>query len=256
MVSPEHNSPRQTSEDVKPSTLKIEKTELFHSLIPARVDEMNNLVKEALIFSIPSPQDEVYNRYIKRVLDIVFSLFILLFVFSWLCPLIAVLIKLESKGPVIFRQLRSGKNNESFWCYKFRSMRINEDSHHRQASRNDERITRLGNFLRKTSLDEFPQFINVLLGSMSVVGPRPHMVKHTEQYRYTIDNYMLRHSLKPGITGWAQINGYRGETKELDAMQQRIHHDIWYLQNWSVRLDIRIIFFTTVQVLTGHKNAF
>jgi len=202
------------------------------------------------------PQEEPYNRYIKRTFDILFSLFVLIFVLSWLYPLLAILIKLDSKGPVIFKQHRSGRDNKSFWCYKFRSMRENKDSHHKQASRHDDRITKLGRFLRSTSLDEFPQFINVLIGNMSVVGPRPHMLKHTEQYRHVIKNYMVRHYSKPGITGWAQINGYRGETHQTDAMEKRVEHDIWYLENWSVYLDIKIVLRTISQVLRGHINAY
>ena len=202
------------------------------------------------------PQEERYNRYIKRTFDLIFSCFVLFFILSWLYPLLAILIKLDSRGPVIFKQHRSGRDNKSFWCYKFRSMRVNSDCHHRQASRNDDRITALGRFLRRTSLDEFPQFINVLIGNMSVVGPRPHMLKHTEQYRHVIKNYMVRHYSKPGITGWAQINGYRGETLQTEAMEQRVEHDIWYLENWSVYLDIKIILRTISQVLLGHINAY
>lgn len=256
MISPEHKNTSLTPQDIDHISNITPKNELLATLIPQKVNQLDGLFDEVMIFNISSPQDEIYNRLIKRTLDIIFSLFVLIFIFSWLCPIVAIFIKLESKGPVIFKQLRSGKNNADFWCYKFRSMRINEDSHHRQACRNDDRTTRFGRFLRRTSLDEFPQFLNVILGNMSVVGPRPHMVKHTEQYRYIIDNYMVRHYLKPGITGWAQINGHRGETAELDAMKKRIHHDLWYLENWSVLLDLRIILATTSQVLFGHKNAF
>jgi len=220
------------------------------------VTEIGGLVKDLDMLVISSPQDELYNRLIKRTFDIAFSSLVIVFVLSWLYPIIALLIKLESKGPVIFRQERSGKHNESFWCLKFRSMHVNEESHHKQASRNDNRITKIGSFLRRTSLDEFPQFLNVLIGDMSIVGPRPHMLKHTEQYRDVVDNYMARHFLKPGITGWAQINGYRGETTALDAMVKRVQHDIWYLENWSALLDIKIIFSTAYQVLIGDKNAF
>lgn len=201
-------------------------------------------------------QEELYRRLMKRAFDIIFSLLVIVFILSWLFPLLAILIRLESRGPVIFRQARSGRNNISFYCYKFRSMKINGDSHQRQASRNDARITRTGSFLRKTSLDELPQFFNVLLGDMSVVGPRPHMLKHTEQYRSLIDNYMMRHSIKPGITGWAQINGFRGETHRLELMEERVKHDIWYLENWSPRLDLKIIAITVLHVVRGHENAF
>ena len=148
-------------------------------------------------------QDNMDDRVVKRLFDIVFSLFVIVFIFSWLYPLLALLIKLESPGPVIFRQERSGRNNIQFYCYKFRSMRVNKDSNVRQASKDDDRITRIGRILRKTSLDELPQFFNVLMGNMSVVGPRPHMLKHTEHYRELVDEYMVRHYMKPGITGWA-----------------------------------------------------
>ncbi len=256
MISSDHKNTSLTSEGIDHISLNTNRNELFNTLLPQSTNQINGLLDEVMIFKISSPQDQIHNRFIKRIVDVIFSLLILVFVFSWLCPIIAILIKIESKGPVIFKQLRSGKNNAEFWCYKFRSMRINDDAHHRQACRNDDRTTRIGRFLRRTSLDEFPQFLNVIAGDMSVVGPRPHMVKHTEEYRYIIENYMVRHYLKPGITGWAQINGHRGETPELGAMQERIHHDLWYLENWSVLLDIRIILSTTSQVLFGHKNAF
>lgn len=201
-------------------------------------------------------QDNMDDRVVKRLFDIVFSLFVIIFIFSWLYPILALLIKLESPGPVIFKQERSGRNNIQFFCYKFRSMRVNEDSHLRQASRNDDRITRIGRILRKTSLDELPQFFNVLLGNMSVVGPRPHMLKHTEHYREVVDQYMVRHYMKPGITGWAQVNGYRGETNELGLMEKRVEHDIWYMENWSAFLDIKIVVMTVLNVLKGEKNAY
>lgn len=256
MISSKPQNAPHIAEGMDHISLNTNENELFTALLPQEANQIKGIIDDVMVFKVSSPQDETYNRFIKRGIDVIFSLFILVFVFSWLCPLLAILIKMESRGPVIFKQLRSGKNNAEFWCYKFRSMRINEDAHHRQACRNDDRTTRIGRFLRRTSLDEFPQFLNVIAGDMSVVGPRPHMIKHTEEYRYIIDNYMVRHYLKPGITGWAQINGHRGETAGLDAMQKRIHHDLWYLENWSVLLDIRIILSTSSQVLFGHKNAF
>lgn len=201
------------------------------------------------------PTYEIENRFKKRAFDILVSLAVLIFILSWLYPLIALLIKLESRGPVLFRQLRSGRDNKPFWCYKFRSMRINTDSDSKQASRNDPRITRLGSFMRKTSIDELPQFLNVLEGYMSIVGPRPHMLIHTEQYRDIIEKYMIRQFLKPGITGWAQVNGYRGETKEPALMERRVAHDIWYMENWSAMLDVKIVFMTVINMLTGEENA-
>jgi putative colanic acid biosysnthesis UDP-glucose lipid carrier transferase len=202
------------------------------------------------------PLENKANEFVKRAFDIVFSSFVLVFLLSWLLPLLALIIKLDSKGPVFFKQLRSGRNNKPFYCLKFRSMYVNTDSDSKQASRGDSRITRIGAVLRKTNLDELPQFINVLFGDMSVVGPRPHMLKHTEDYSLLIDNYMVRHFLTPGITGWAQVNGYRGETKETSLMNERVKADIWYLENWSFFLDLKIVFLTVWQAIRGNENAY
>jgi putative colanic acid biosynthesis UDP-glucose lipid carrier transferase len=165
-------------------------------------------------------------------------------------------IKLDSKGPIFFRQMRSGKNGKPFWCHKFRTMTVNNESDSKQASKNDSRITKVGAFLRKTSLDEFPQFYNVLIGDMSVVGPRPHMLKHTEEYSAIIDNFKVRHFINSGITGYAQVNGYRGETKDNSQMEKRVIYDNWYLENWSLSLDIKIIIKTVVNAIRGEKNAY
>jgi putative colanic acid biosynthesis UDP-glucose lipid carrier transferase len=200
--------------------------------------------------------DEMRFRLIKRIFDLLFSLSVIVFLLSWLYPILALVIKLNSKGPVLFKQLRSGRNNKQFLCYKFRSMRVNESADERQATKDDDRITSIGRILRKTSLDELPQFFNVFLGSMSIVGPRPHMLKHTAHYRGIIDKYMVRHYLKPGITGWAQINGLRGETKDIEQMQRRIVCDIWYLENWSLFLDIKIIKSTVSQVFFNQTDVF
>lgn len=202
------------------------------------------------------PLENIQNRFKKRIFDVMFSSLVLVFVLSWLVPLIAVIIKIQSPGPVFFKQLRSGRNNEPFWCYKFRSMRVNNDSDKKQASRDDDRITPIGRLLRKTSLDELPQFFNVLIGNMSVIGPRPHMLKHTEQYSAIIDKYMVRQFLKPGISGWAQVSGYRGETEDPALMEKRVEHDIWYMENWSAMLDIKIIFMTVINIFKGEENAF
>ena len=209
-----------------------------------------------LISVRPEPLENVLNRMVKRVFDIVFSLFIIVFVISWLFPILAILIKLESKGPVFFVQNRSGKNNVTFKCYKFRSMRVNIDADRKQAVKGDARITKVGAFIRRTSLDEFPQFFNVLVGSMSVVGPRPHMLSHTKEYAQLIDKFMVRHFLKPGITGWVQINGLRGETKTTDHLLHRVEADVWYLENWSFLLDLKIIFLTFLNVVKGDDGAF
>ncbi|RZL47244.1 MAG: exopolysaccharide biosynthesis polyprenyl glycosylphosphotransferase [Pedobacter sp.] len=202
------------------------------------------------------PLNLIWNRVIKRSFDIVFSLGVIVFILSWLFPIIIILILLESPGSPIFSQLRSGRNNEAFWCFKFRSMQINADSNNVQATKGDKRITKIGAFLRKTSLDEFPQFFNVLIGNMSIVGPRPHMLKHTEEYRQIIDQYMVRHYLKPGITGWAQVNGHRGETKEHKQMLARVEHDVWYMENWSLAKDIEIVYKTVANVARGEENAY
>ncbi len=202
------------------------------------------------------PLDDIQNRFKKRVFDMVFSSLVLVFVMSWLVPVIGLIIKIQSPGPVFFRQQRSGRNNEPFWCYKFRSMRVNKDSDRRQASRDDDRITPIGRFLRKSSLDELPQFFNVFLGNMSVIGPRPHMLKHTEQYSAIINRYMVRQFLKPGISGWAQVNGFRGETEDPRLMESRVEHDIWYMENWSLMLDVKIIFMTVINMFKGEEMAF
>ena len=161
----------------------------------------------------------------------------------WFIPL-AVIVKMSSPGPVLFRQIRTGYMGKEFECLKFRTMLVNDDADSMQASKSDMRITKIGKFLRKTSLDELPQFFNVLKGDMAVVGPRPHMIKHTADYSTLLGNYMLRHLVKPGLTGWAQANGLRGETKELWQMEKRVEYDVHYVESWNVWLDFKIIFLT------------
>jgi putative colanic acid biosynthesis UDP-glucose lipid carrier transferase len=220
---------------------------------PVHIDYLGDMP----ILSLRSePLEDVANRLNKRVFDIIISGFACLFILSWMIPLIGLLIWIDSKGPVFFIQKRSGKDNKPFGCIKFRSMRVNPDADKVQAVRNDTRLTRVGRFLRKTDLDEFPQFLNVLKGDMSVVGPRPHMLKHTDDYSKLIRQYMVRQFLKPGITGWAQISGFRGETKIIGQMKQRVEHDLWYMENWSIWLDIRIVFLTVYNLLRGEANAF
>jgi putative colanic acid biosynthesis UDP-glucose lipid carrier transferase len=209
-----------------------------------------------ILTSGPEPLNSLRNRIIKRLFDIGFSLFVILFLLSWLIPILAIMIKRESKGPVFFKQLRSGKNNKPFYCYKFRSMRLNETANYQQATNNDIRVTKVGAFLRKTSIDELPQFFNVLFGSMSIVGPRPHMLSHTDHYRIDIERYMSRLFLKPGITGWAQVNGHRGETAETKQMKDRIEHDIWYIENWSIKKDIKIVYKTFLNVIHTDVNVY
>ena len=202
------------------------------------------------------PFDDSFNLLIKRIFDIVFSIFIIVFVLSWLTPLLSILIKLESKGPVFFNQEREGLNGERFTCYKFRSMKINELSDKVHATKNDDRVTKIGAFLRKTSIDESPQFFNVLIGSMSVVGPRPHMKSLSLSYQKEIDNYMSRHAVKPGITGLAQVSGYRGEVKKRADIKNRIRLDIFYIENWSFFLDLKIIIQTAANLFKGDQNAY
>jgi putative colanic acid biosynthesis UDP-glucose lipid carrier transferase len=192
----------------------------------------------------------------KRLFDIVFAVFVTMALLSWLVPIIAVLIKIESKGPVFFKQFRTGKDGKKFHCFKFRSMRVNDDSDTKQASRGDARVTKLGAYLRKSSLDELPQFFNVLLGEMSIVGPRPHMLAHTEEYSLAIHNFMDRHLGMPGITGLAQVSGYRGETRELNAMSKRVNADIYYLQNQTLWLDVKIVLLTARQALSKNEHVF
>lgn len=195
------------------------------------------------------------NWYFKRAFDIAFSIGVLLILAFTLFPVIALAIKLSSPGPIFFRQLRPGKNNKLFWCYKFRTMMVNNEEQ-KQASRNDSRITKVGSFLRKSSLDELPQFLNVLIGDMSVVGPRPNLVVHLETYPTEIKEYPLRHWVTPGITGYAQISGFRGETRETILMQRRVDHDLFYIERWSLWLDLKIIFKTVLNMVKGEDTAY
>lgn len=203
----------------------------------------------------PEPLDNLYNRIQKRSFDIVFSIIFFVCIAWWLFPIIGLLVKLSSRGPVFFKQKRSGEQNREFYCYKFRSMRVNAHADTMQATKGDPRITWIGGILRKTNLDELPQFINVFRGDMSVVGPRPHMLKHTEEYSKIINNFMVRHFVKPGITGAAQANGYRGDTTDPEQMRKRVQYDVWYLENWSFWLDVKIVFLTVWSMIKGNENA-
>lgn len=196
------------------------------------------------------------NRILKRAFDIVCSLIFLCTFFPVIYILIGIAIKISSPGPIFFKQKRSGEDGREFLCYKFRSMRVNVQCDTLQATEHDPRKTRIGNFIRKTNIDEFPQFINVLKGDMSIVGPRPHMLKHTEEYSHLINKFMVRHFVKPGITGWAQVTGYRGETKELWQMEGRVMRDIWYIEHWTFLLDLYIIYKTIYNILRGEKEAY
>ncbi|RLD28161.1 MAG: undecaprenyl-phosphate glucose phosphotransferase [Bacteroidetes bacterium] len=202
------------------------------------------------------PLGDSVNHFVKRAFDILFSLTVIIFLLSWLTPIIAIFIKLESKGPVFFKQSRNGFNYKEFDCFKFRSMTPNKDAHLHQATRGDQRITKVGKFLRKTSLDELPQFYNVLFGDMSIVGPRPHMVSHTNMYAKKIDKFMVRHFVKPGITGLAQTSGFRGEVETDKDIIGRVKYDIFYIENWSLLLDLKIIFQTLLNTLKGDDKAY
>ncbi|NND77502.1 MAG: undecaprenyl-phosphate glucose phosphotransferase [Flavobacteriales bacterium] len=207
-----------------------------------------------IVSVVKEPLEETVNKVLKRAFDIVFSLLVLILIFPWLYLISAIFIKLGSPGPVFFKQKRSGIDNSVFDCYKFRTMVQNSDSDSKQATSGDARITRFGQFLRNTNLDEFPQFINVLKGEMSVVGPRPHMLEHTRLYSKIITPFMIRHWVKPGITGLAQAKGLRGETKEISQMYGRVKMDVFYIQNWSFLLDLKIVFMTIWNMLTFQKT--
>lgn len=190
------------------------------------------------------------NRFIKRSFDVAFSLCFLITVFLPIFIVVGIITKITSPGPIFFKQKRHGLDGKEFYIYKFRSMKVNADSDTKQATADDPRKTKFGDFLRKSSLDELPQFINVFLGDMSIVGPRPHMIKHTEKYSKLIKTYMVRHLIKPGITGWAQVTGFRGETKELSEMEGRVKADIWYMEHWTFTLDLYIIYKTVANVVS------
>ena len=202
------------------------------------------------------PFDDPLNKFLKRSLDIIISLLVLVFILSWLTPLLAIIIKIESKGAVFFKQKRNGLDYKEFYCFKFRSMKPNPEADLHQVSKKDKRITKVGRLLRKTSFDELPQFYNVLLGDMSVVGPRPHMVSHTHMYAKNVDKFMVRHFIKPGITGLAQVSGYRGEVETDQDIINRVKYDIFYLENWSLLLDIKIVIQTVLNAIKGEKKAY
>lgn len=226
------------------------KTDALKSFVLRRYDsipiiDVNNL-----------PLDSMANKVVKRVFDIAFSTIMIVFVLSWLYPILGLLIKLESKGPVLFKQQRHGKGQRSFVCYKFRTMVQNDQSDVLWASKDDPRVTRLGAFLRRTSLDEFPQFFNVFLGSMSIVGPRPHPISLNHAYQDRVEKFARRHASKPGVTGLAQAMGYRGEITEYHQMSSRVRLDRFYLQNWSFWLDLKIVSLTIYSLVRGQELAY
>jgi putative colanic acid biosynthesis UDP-glucose lipid carrier transferase len=231
-------------------------------IIPDNKELFSRAMSIELYDSVPvlnlraSPLDLEYANLIKRIFDIFFSLTVILLVLSWLIPIVYILMKLDSKGPLFFKQKRHGVNKNTFWCYKFRSMAKNEDSDTKMATKGDMRITKLGSILRKTSIDELPQFFNVLKGDMSIVGPRPHMEVHTQQYETSVDKYLVRHFLKPGITGLAQVKGYRGEIIQKSDIVNRVRYDIFYMEKWSILLDFQIIIRTVTNIFVNDKKAY
>jgi len=227
----------------------------FSRYVKKRMDL--DIIESIPIMAVRSePLQSIHNQIIKRIFDIVFSFCFLVVLFPIFYIILGILIKLSSSGPVIFKQRRTGIYGKSFDCYKFRSMKLNKDADAKQAEKCDPRTTKIGHFLRHYNLDEIPQFYNVLKGDMSVIGPRPHMIKHTELYSSFIDKYMVRHLIKPGITGWAQVNGYRGETRTTEQMEGRVRYDVWYLENWSFILDLKILTITILNMFKGEKNAY
>jgi putative colanic acid biosynthesis UDP-glucose lipid carrier transferase len=254
--------PGANSERISGLLAFAEKNMIRFYIIPDFYRDVKKSMILDMMESIPllslrnEPLQSAYNRVIKRAFDVVFSVLVLLTCYPLLYLVAGLLIKLSSPGPILFKQKRNGLYGEVFECYKFRTMKVNEEADVVQAVKDDPRTTRIGSFLRQTNLDEFPQFLNVLMGDMSVVGPRPHMLKHTELYSQLVDKYMVRHLVKPGITGWAQIMGYRGETRTLEQMEGRVKRDVWYIENWSFFLDLKIIFVTVVNMFKGEKNAY
>ena len=254
--------PGTNSEKISALLNFAEKNMIRFYIIPEFFRDIKKSMAFEIMETIPlltirtEPLQSPTNRTLKRCFDIFFSIAVMIMVYPFLYLIAGLLIKISSKGPILFKQKRTGLYGREFECYKFRTMHVNQEADSLQASKGDPRTTFIGSFLRRTNLDEFPQFINVLKGEMSVVGPRPHMLIHTAQYSILIDKYMVRHLIKPGITGWAQITGYRGETRTLEQMEGRVKRDVWYLENWSFFLDLKIIVVTIIQMFKGDSNAY
>ena len=274
-----------TIENIKPFVIEKEVDEIYCSLNELSNEKLKDLIDFAdenkkIIKFIPDSKEifsknlridyyemfpvlslkktmlhEPSTKIFKRFFDIVFSLIVIFGLLSWLVPILAILIKLESKGPIFFKQGRPGLDEKEFFCFKFRSMKMNETTE-KEASKNDPRVTKIGKFMRKTSMDELPQFLNVLLGDMSVVGPRPHLWSQNKAYGNRIKKYMVRHYVKPGITGLAQVKGFRGEIETDEDMINRIKFDVFYIENWSLILDIKIIVQTVINIYLGEDKAY
>ncbi len=252
---------RSQRETIKKISGICDKKMIHFFYVPVSLETLGMNLKRELLDDIEifttyeNPLENPVNKVIKRTFDIVMSTVALLCLLPFF-PIIWIVVKMQSPGPLFFKQLRTGLDGKEFYCYKFRSMHVNADADKVQATENDPRKYPFGNFMRKTNIDEFPQFWNVLKGDMSIVGPRPHMLAHTEMYSELISKYMVRHFVKPGVTGWAQVTGFRGETKELWQMEGRVKRDIWYMENWSVWLDIRIMWMTAKTIFVHDKNAY
>lgn len=254
--------PSAQAEDIRPIINHCERNCIRFFSVPNVRTYLKRSMQLEMLGSVPvlyireDPLMLIENRFIKRAWDIFVSGLVMIPFWLLIYPVVGLITKITSPGPIFFKQQRNGLNGEVFYCYKFRSMKVNADADKMQATKDDPRKTKFGNFLRKSSIDELPQFINVLKGDMSIVGPRPHMVKHTEEYSALIDKYMVRHWVRPGITGWAQVNGARGETQELWQMEDRIKKDVWYIENWTFFLDIKIMFLTVWNAVAGDKQAY
>ncbi len=250
---------RQERELIEKTSKMCDRKVVKFYYVPMEKESLNlqpvNFDEIEVFTNFASPLEDPLNKLMKRIFDVVFSTVVLLLT-ALIYPFVFAIIKIQSPGPIFFRQRRTGIDGRDFYCYKFRSMHVNKDADRVQATENDPRKFPFGNFMRKAKIDELPQFWNVLKGDMSIVGPRPHMLAHTKQYSQLIDKYMVRHFVKPGVTGWAQVNGFRGETKELWQMEGRVERDIWYTQHWSVWLDIRIVWMTFKSFFYHDKNAY
>jgi putative colanic acid biosynthesis UDP-glucose lipid carrier transferase len=263
VIALQNESTQQLDEIIRVCNINAAKIHI----IPDYFRFLSNRFQVSMIGNFPvitardEPLEEVNRRFIKRTFDILFSTIVIIFILSWLFPIIAILTKLTSRGPVLFLQERIGARNESFKCYKFRTMIFEQNKKYtfKPVVAGDERVTKLGRILRRSNIDELPQFFNVLKGEMSVVGPRPHAIPYQDMYGQIFEEIKLRHNVKPGITGWAQVNGLRGdvEDEELNRARtiQRMKYDLWYIENWSMKLDMQIILMTIWQMITGDTKA-
>lgn len=254
--------PSRRAQEIVKIIRHCEKNLIHFYSVPNVTNYLHHRVYFNMLGSVPylslfrAPLSKPENRFLKRLFDILVSGAFLITVFPVMFVIVAIITKITMPGPVFFKQKRNGLAGKEFYCYKFRSMKVNDDADKVQATKDDPRKTKWGNIMRKTNIDEFPQFWNVFIGDMSLVGPRPHMIKHTEEYSKLIDKYMVRHFVKPGITGWSQVTGYRGETKELSQMEGRVKGDIWYIEHWSFGLDLYIMYRTIANVIHGDKEAY